>query len=105
MSIACVLGKFWMALLARFIFGLGMNAVYVLGIMMITKWFRTKELGLALSIIWVGYFTGTALDESITFILRESSKSATIMVNYATFMCLLSFIAGLIWVKIDKNHD
>ncbi|KAI9105513.1 major facilitator superfamily domain-containing protein [Phlyctochytrium arcticum] len=92
----------WSVWIGRLIFGIGAESLSVAQTRMTTKWFRGKELALALGVNLSVARLGTVFNDLLTPHLAYSI-SVPFAVWMGLFACLLSFACGLGLLRIDRK--
>jgi MFS family permease len=114
---------FFVMLAGRFFFGLGSESFYVAQNKMIAKWFKGKELALAFGLsIAVGRFGTVAAQAGLPWVLNAFEEGKALWVRFisalvpqtltpvrgalwlAVALCVLSFIAFLVYVLFDRKR-
>jgi len=115
---------FFVMLAGRFFFGLGSESFYVAQNKMIAKWFKGKELALAFGLsIAVGRFGTVAAQAGLPWVLKTFEAGKAYWVRFfkavidsnmtpvrgalwlSVALCVISFIAFLIYVIFDKKRE
>lgn len=96
--------SFPMVVLGRILFGLGGESLAVAQSRLVTKWFKGKELALAIGLNLSVARIGTVANNIISPIVAEEySVADAFWIGFAS--CVLSFICTLATIILDRWHD
>ena len=109
--LGCIMESFWVLIAGRFIFGLGGECLCVCQSVVISQWFKEKELALALGLNITVSRLGSSINSALTPYLYQSRLDSNS--NYPFFLpslvglmaCILSWLAGVGMCYMDKESD
>lgn len=92
-------------LIGRLIFGLGGECMAVTQTSSIARWFKNKELALALSLALGCNKMGSLLNSSLTPYLFSISQNYSTPLGVGLIVCIFSWFSGLALNYMDKESD
>uniref|UniRef100_K3WG66 Lysosomal dipeptide transporter MFSD1 n=1 Tax=Globisporangium ultimum (strain ATCC 200006 / CBS 805.95 / DAOM BR144) TaxID=431595 RepID=K3WG66_GLOUD len=103
-AIGCSMYSFNIMLLGRVVFGFGGESLGVAQGTLVASWFKNSELALALGINLSVARLGSVINNELSpAIAHASSVSAALWVGVV--MCIVSFLAVLVVIPIDKRDE
>jgi MFS family permease len=100
-----IVASFPLALLGRFIFGVGDGCLCIAESVFITKWFFCKEISLAMSIGTCLSRAFNALALVVFPILHKRFESIRPSLNLSTGTVLFSLILSFVLTYMDKHYE
>lgn len=97
--------SYWLMILGRFIFGLGGECMAVCQSCIIIKWFKQRELALALSLALGSNRIGSFLNSFLCPRLYQVNKSFTLPLFVGLVLCGYSFVCAFFLTIMDKEAD
>lgn len=109
--LGCSLELYWLMLVGRFVYGLGGECLCVSQSVVISQWFKAKELALALGLNITVSRLGSSANSAITpIIYKMQTESSNAWLNSHPFFvptftgfvfCVLSWLSGLAMIYMD----
>jgi len=97
--------SFPLMIVGRMIYALGTDPLHVVQIVLINKWFKGKELALAISLSGATFGVGRALNSSLVPILYEATNSLSAPMFFEAFLCLAGTFISFVMVKWDFEDE
>jgi nitrate/nitrite transporter NarK len=98
--------QYWIALLGRFVFGLGGETLGVASCTIMFNWFKNKELALAMGMTLSVANIGSVVNDLIEPEIYEQTGSVVMGVWIGFAVCVGSVLCGLIvnWIDIQADR-
>jgi len=92
-------------LVGRVIYSVGADPLNIAQVVMINKWFKGKELALAISLGTLMAGGGKAFNSVLIPLIHESYPNLWAPLGFGAFVCFLSLICIFIMIVWDKAND
>ena len=97
--------SFPLMIMGRMVYALGTDPLHVVQIVLINKWFKGKELALAISLSGATFGIGRALNSSLVPVLYEAANSLSAPMIFEALLCLLGTFLSFVMVKWDYEDE
>jgi len=97
--------SFNMMLAGRVVYSLGADPLNIAQVVMVNKWFKGKELALAISLGSLMAGGGKAFNSAIIPIVYDIAQNIHVPLYFGGFICFLSLICAIVMVIWDKIND
>jgi MFS family permease len=104
-AFGCSISSYPVAIVGRFVFGLGGESLNVGQSTIVTNWFRGQELAMALAINVGVSRVGSVLNDWTEPAMADGTGSVVFGLWVGFIICVCSLCAGLIVTLIDKRAD
>lgn len=104
-TFGCFQQNFILLLAGRACLGIGGEAVFVIKIPIAARWFRPREQGLAMGILFAASRAGSILQSSVTPFVFQQTSSIGYAAMAGAILSVFSLLSGVIWVIIDKSAE
>lgn len=104
-TIGCYAKSFAMLIIGRMILGIGGEAIVVIKVPIVARWFRPHEQGLATGIMFAACRSGSILQGSMTPFIYKTSESIGLAGAAGAIFAAISLTSGLLWIVFDKKAE
>jgi len=95
---------YWM-LAGRAIYSLGTDPIVIAETVMTSKWFKGKEVALAMGTATTTYGVGRAINSALTPMLYAKTKKLFTPMLFGLALCVLGLLLTFVVIYLDKEND
>ena len=104
-TIGCFAQSFILLLIGRVTLGIGGEAVVVIKVPIMARWFRPNEQGIATGIMFAACRTGSILQSTLTPLIYNHSQSTALAAAAGAILSIVSLSCGFVWIVLDRRAE